>query len=196
MPPQDITNKQAASGDAVSAELAAFRRRFALATERSARLGQQLKETAQTMISAGQLPSDDVMAELMAVRAEIQQVCQQVVEKAKPLGIALDKLDSLSSLASLQPILNAILQMEQKRHEIEFARTAALTALSRVLSLTHRDDPQFAPLSDCQAQAATVGRALSDPDWKQLPPETLALARGNSSFLHIAKTHRGCQCSR
>ena len=187
MPPQEITSKPTASGDAVSAELTAFRRRFALATERSARLGQQLKETAQTLISAGQLPSDDVMAELMAVRAEIQQVCQQVVEKAKSLGISLDKLESLSSLASLQPILNAIVQMEQKHHEIEFARTAALTALNRVLCLTHRDDPQFAPLTDCQSQATTLGRSLSHMDWKQLPPETLALARGTHPFCTLMK---------
>lgn len=61
----------------------------------------------------------------------------------------------------------------------------ALTVLDRLLSLVHRDQPDFAPLSECQAKSRALREAIHNHAGSEFHPEVTALAQGRHPLAEL-----------
>lgn len=146
--------------------------------ERCRSLGAELVEASQVLQAAGELPPDTLGRQLAALRIAFGALSTRVFQRAAQAGVNITQsADRITSLAELEPLLEAVTQAEAGRvaareravPEDDGARQAALEAavqraiavLNRVLGVSHPDDPAFHPLLECQAKASELRLKLS-----------------------------------
>jgi hypothetical protein len=141
---------------------------LAALTERFADLGSKLAEAAGELQAAGAPPSDALVEALGIARQQFIDLRTDVLAAAEAAEIVAPQ--GLESLASLEPLLAAVattLAARARRAALEQARSGVLAVLGRVLEIVHRDDPDFAALVACHAQASELRSAvldLTDPE--------------------------------
>lgn len=152
-------------------------------TERFSDLGGRLVEAAHALQGMGTPLSETLMAEMEEARREFDALRANVLSLARSVCLSpLPETDEIPSLASIPPLLRTIAEAEHHKRKAEKTRSEALAALDCVLSVTHRDDPDFVPLLQCQARAQALRLLLAEAHWAALPPEAEALAQGTDSF--------------
>ncbi|MGH7310022.1 MAG: adenylate/guanylate cyclase domain-containing protein, partial [Candidatus Rokuibacteriota bacterium] len=146
--------------------------------ERCRSLGAELVEASQVLQAAGELPPETLGRQLGALRIAFGALSSRVFQRAAQAGVNITQsAERVSSLAELEPLLEAITQAEAGRvaareravAEDDGSRQAALEAavqraigvLNRVLGVSHPDDPAFHPLLECQAKASELRLKLS-----------------------------------
>jgi class 3 adenylate cyclase len=146
--------------------------------ERCRSLGAELVEASQVLQTAGELPPDALGRQLAALRIAFGALSSRVFQRAAQAGVNITQsAERITSLAELEPLLEAITQAEAGRvaareravAEDDGSRQAALEAavqraigvLNRVLGVSHPEDPAFHPLLECQAKASELRLKLS-----------------------------------
>ncbi len=159
---------------------------FSLVTKSFEQLGQRLSEVAEQVRTAGMLPSESLIEEIAASRRNFTDLRARAIElvgllseppKAAP--------EEIGSMKELEALLQLAAEAQRKRVQQEKARTRALTILDRLLSLVHRDHPDFAPLSECQAKSRALREAIHDQTGTELHPDVTALAQGRHPLAEL-----------
>lgn len=155
-------------------------------TETFAQLSQRLSDVADQVRTQGIPPAEGLLEELAASRRNFTELRDRAIELAGLLAAVPTKApEEISSIKELEALLQSVAEAQAKKATDDKLRERALTVLDRILSLTHRDLQEFAPLIECQAKARGLRNtllALSGPD---LHPDTAALAQGRHPFAEL-----------
>lgn len=161
--------REATGGQAsreIRAELGALAERFS-------RLGAEMLDTSRAMRDAGPPPPDELRVQLEGLGAAFSDFRVRLVQRAAGLGVDAGAPEAIATLVDAEPILAAIQEAEAKspettptagaedRRGLDEAVQRALSVLTRVLLIGHRDDPVFHPLLECQGKASDLRLKLS-----------------------------------
>ncbi len=152
---------------------------FLHVTQTFERLGHRLTEVAEQVRTFGVLPSEDLIDAITMTRRSFEELRAKAIDLVGLLGHSSAKSPGdIGSVKDLEALLQAVTEAQRKRAQGEKVRLRALTILDHILSLIHRDQPEFPPLGEVQAEAKVLRetlRASEDPD---VHPEANALAQG------------------
>ena len=142
-----------------------LRTRIAAVQERFTELGLRAARAAADVAVVGMPPSERLLAQLAATAAEFQTLREEVLESVATLEVVLPKpanaLVSLRDLLAVVDVLAATLANVDRHRRHEAGRAAALHVIDRVQAIVHRDDPNFAPLAECQASARAMHEEIA-----------------------------------
>ena len=166
---------------------------FLHVTQTFEHLGQRLTEVAEQVRTLGVLPSEDLIDTITTTRRSFEELRAKAIELVGLLGHSSAKSpEDVGSVKDLEALLQAVTEAQRKRAQGEKVRLRALTVLDHILSLIHREQPEFHPLGEIQAEAKALRetlRASEDPD---AHPEANALAQGRhplAEFLTLVEGH-------
>src|SRR5574341_897721 len=160
-----------------------FSKHFAALTERFAGLATKLAQAARDLQEPGRLPAESLLEELAVARGEFCDLRSSVLDAARSLSIAAPPVAEVNTLASLEPLVRAAVEViaaEEKRAVASEARRRVLATLDRVLAISHADDPAFPALVQCQTKARDLRQAAMDP--KAFEADTSPLLEGARTF--------------
>ena len=166
---------------------------FLQVTQTFEHLGQRLTDVAEQVRTLGMLPSEDLIDAITTTRRSFQELRAKAIELVGLLGHPPATIpEDIGSVKDLEALLQAVNEAQRKRAQGEKVRLRALTILDHILSLIHREQPEFPPLREVQAEAKALRetfRASVDPDPH---PEVNALAQGRhplAEFLTLVEGH-------
>ncbi len=81
-------------------------------------------------------------------------------------------------MQELEALLHLITDAQRKKAQAEKARGRAITVVDRILSLIHRDQPEFPPLVECQLKARALRDVIRQHTGPEAHSDVLALAQG------------------
>lgn len=142
-------------------------------SQRYTNLGNLLTEAAQHLKTAGTPPAKTLIDELIAYSKDFSEIQQKFITQGQK-GAA-----QATSVQQLQNLLQSLTATpgHQKTHQ------QALAILERVLSLTHSEQTDFAPLQTAQNQARELQQSIQQS--QQLHPAAEALATGNHALVAL-----------
>lgn len=158
-------------------------------------LGQRLTDVAEQVRTLGVLPSEDLIDAITLTRRSFQELRAKAIDLVGLLGHSSTTItipEDIGSVKDLEALLQAVTDAQRKSAQGEKVRLRALTILDHILSLIHREQPEFPPLGVIQAEAKALRemlRASEDPD---VHPEAHALAQGRhplAEFLTLVEGH-------
>jgi hypothetical protein len=159
---------------------------FSLVTKSFEQLGQRLSEVAEQVRTTGTLPSESLIEEITASRRNFTDLRARAIELVGLMSETPNAAaEEIGSMKELEALLQVAAEAQRKRAQQEKVRTRALTVLDRLLSLVHRDQPDFAPLSECQAKSRTLREAIRDHASSELHPDVTALAQGRHPLAEL-----------
>jgi len=152
-------------------------------TEEAGRLSVQLAQAAKNLQETGEIPSQRLLEETTAFRRRCLDLCEQGQAVAQSFAIpSPPAAPAPTSLHELKALVQGIAKAEEQRAFYDDIRQRALNVLDRVLSLCHREQPQFPPLLECQEKAREMRQAVAEAHWPNLHPATESLANGEDPF--------------
>ncbi len=133
--------------------------KHALLRERFQNLSEALIACSKDLSERGLPPAESLISDLGIARQEYAALSEEILRMAATAALSLpDQVSSLPELADmLQQIREHCVSMEQ-------VRATSVSALEKILRLAHCDQPDFAPLRECQASAHEMLRTLHDPE--------------------------------
>ncbi|MEQ1794669.1 MAG: hypothetical protein ABL970_10800 [Nitrospira sp.] len=159
---------------------------FSLVTKSFEQLGQRLSEVAEQVRTTGTLPSESLIEEIAASRRNFTDLRTRAIELVGLMSETQNPAaEEIGSMKELEALLQLAAEAQRKRAQQEKGRMRALTILDRLLSLVHRDQPDFAPLSECQAKSRTLREAIRDHAGPEPHPEITALAQGRHPLAEL-----------
>lgn len=159
---------------------------FSLVTKSFEQLGQRLSEVAEQVRTTGTLPSESLIEEIAASRRNFTDLRARAIELVGLMSQTQNPAaEEIGSMKELEALLQLAAEAQRKRAQQEKARMRALTILDRLLSLVHRDHPDFSPLSECQAKSRTLREAIHDHAGPEPYPDVTALAQGRHPLAEL-----------
>ena len=156
-------------------------------------LGQRLTDVAEQVRTFGVLPSEDLIDAITMTRRSFEELRGKAIELVGLLGQSSAKNpEDIGSVKDLEALLQAVTEAQRKRAQGEKVRLRALTMLDHILSLIHREQPEFPPLGEVQAEAKALREALRASEDSDVHPEATALAQGRhplAEFLTLVEGH-------
>jgi hypothetical protein len=164
---------------------------FTQVTRTFEQLSQRLTDAAEQVRTSGLLPSESLMDEIATSRRNFTELRDKALELAGLLAGSPEKTpEEIGSTKDLEALLQSVIEAHRKKVQGEKARLRALTILSRILSLVHREQPEFAPLDAAQAKAKALQDILRTYESPEIHPEVISLAQGRhplAEFLTLAE---------
>ncbi len=146
-------------------------------------LGQQLSDAARDTVAKGTIPNERLAESLSSARRQFDSVRSAVFALAQDLQVDnVPALDDLRSLGSIEILLGTTAKTETQRQSAAAEQQGALSILDRVLSIRHRDSPDFKPLADCLRTARELRSSIATTAWPQAHPDTAILLSGDHVF--------------
>src|SRR5213594_3469739 len=147
------------TADDLVKHLAALSRRFA-------GLAAKLAQAARELETGGVLPPESLIEELAAARDEFIDLRSSVLDAARTLAVTAPAQTAIDGLKALEAVVRALAEAtvnEPRRATLAEARRRVLVVLDRIMTINHVDDPNFAALLECQANAREIRAAVLDP---------------------------------
>jgi hypothetical protein len=141
--------------DELRQRLVALRTRFGDVGARAA--------AAADDVTVSVAPAEDLLDDLRSTAGDFNDLRRAIVDELSGFPNTPDPT-KLSTLKALDAVLSAMerVQAEHARRAVwESARDDALATLDRVMTLTHREDPESTALAECQTQARELHEALA-----------------------------------
>lgn len=155
-------------------------------TQTFAQLSQRLSEVADQVRTQGIPPAERILEELAASRRNFTELRDRAIELAGLLAAVPAKApEEIGSIKELEAYLQVVTEAQAKRASDDKLRERALLVLDRILSLTHRDLPEFAPLAECRAKASELRSSIAARTWPDIHPDATALAQGRHPFAEL-----------
>ena len=141
--------------DELRQRLVALRTRFGDVGARAA--------AAADDVTVSVAPGEDLLDDLRSTAGDFNDLRGAIVDELSGFPNTPDPT-KLSTLKALDAVLSAMERVEAehaRRAVWESARDDALATLDRVMTLTHREDPESTALAECQTQARDLHEALA-----------------------------------
>src|SRR5262245_17717033 len=141
--------------DELRQRLVALRTRFSDVGARAAVAADEVRQSV--------VPAEDLLEDLRSAAGDFDELRRAIVDQLSGFPNTPDPT-KLTTLKALDAVLTAMERVEAehaRRAEWESARDDALTTLDRVATLIHREDPDSAALTECQAQARELHEAFA-----------------------------------
>lgn len=159
---------------------------FTQVTRAFEHLSKRLADVAEQVRVSGILPADSLIEEISTSRRSFMELRDRAVELAGLLaGSSPKPPDEIGSMKDLETLLQAVTDAQRKKAQEEKARVRALTVLDRILSLIHRDQPEFPPLDEAQTKAKALRDVLRVHDGPESHPDILPLAQGRHPLAEL-----------
>ncbi len=156
-------------------------------------LSQRLASLARELRASGSLPADTVVDEIATSCRSFKELRDKALEIVDILvGTSSTVPTAAGSMKELDALIQFATEVQRKKVHEEKSRLRALTILDRILSLIHRDRPEFLPLHEIQAQAKTLQNTLRVYEGQDIHPEVSLLAQGRhplAEFLTLVEGH-------
>src|SRR5215470_7145288 len=141
--------------DELRQQLVALRTRFSGVGARAAAAAAEVRESV--------VPAEDLLDDLRSTAGDFNELRRAIVDQLSGFPNTPDPT-KLTTLKALDAVLTAMQRVEAEhaqRAGWESARDEALATLDRVATLIHRETPDSAALTECQAQARELHEALA-----------------------------------
>jgi hypothetical protein len=159
---------------------------FSQMTRTFEQLSRRLTDVAEQVRTAGILPSDAIIEEITNSRRSFVELRNRALELVGLFASSPTKpAEDIDTMKDLEALLQLVVEAQRKKAAEEKARVRALTVLDRILSLIHRERPDFAPLTDAHAKAKLLRdeiRAHRGPDQH---PDVLTLSQGRHPLAEL-----------
>lgn len=159
---------------------------FSLITKSFKQLEQRLSEIAEQVRTTGTLPSESLIEEIATSRRNFADLRARAIELADLISeTPHTATEDIGSMKEIEALLQQATESQRKRTQQEKGRMRALTVLDRLLSLIHRDHPDFAPLSECQAKSRALRETVHGYAGPEAHPDVTALAQGRHPLAEL-----------
>jgi hypothetical protein len=149
-------------------------------------LGQRLTDVAEQVRTFGVLPSEDLIDDITTTRRSFEELRAKAIELVGLLGQSSANIpEDIGTVKDLEVLLQAVTEAQRKRAQGEKVRLRALTILDHILSLIHREQPEFRPLGEVQAVAKALRETLRASEDPEVHPEANALAQGRHPLAEL-----------
>lgn len=156
---------------------------FTFVTRTFEQLSQRLTDVAEQVRTSGVLPSESLIEEITTSRRSFTELRDKALELVGLLaGSPAKTPEEIGSMKELEALLQLVTEAQRKKAQEGKTRLRALTILDRILSLVHREQPEFRPLDDVQAKAKALREVLRSHDTHVVPPEMNSLAQGRHAL--------------
>lgn len=159
---------------------------FGAVTRTFEQLSQRLTDVANEVRRSGVPPSESLIEEITSSRRSFIELRDRAIELVSLLATSPSKPPKeIESIKDLEALLQLVIEAQRKKAQEEKACFRALTILDRILSLSHRDQPEFHPLEDAQAKARVIRDAIRAYDGQDPHPEIYPLAQGRHPLAEL-----------
>jgi hypothetical protein len=149
-------------------------------------LAMRLPEAGELLESLGRPVPQELLQELANSAEQFEEIKREVLKLSESVaGLPqTSELGSIRDLRSFMEILSDVIEEQTAHRNIQ---QAASGVLEKVLSITHVDGVEFAPLLQCQEKARELRSSIAETAWPDIHPDADALARGQHIFSEFVK---------
>ena len=149
-------------------------------------LAKRLPEAGELLESLGRPVPQELLRELANSAEQFEEVKREVLELSESLT-GLPQTSELGSIRDLRSFLESLSDVIEKQTAHRNIQQAACDVLEKVLSITHVDGVEFAPLLQCQEEARELRSSIAETAWPNIHPDADALAQGQHIFSEFVK---------
>ncbi len=160
--------------------------KFAGVEETFSHLGETLASVASELRASGTPPPQRFLEELAATRVHFEELRSGALQLAQSLVTsAACPAEEIGSLKDLKTLLQSLSEADGKRVADEQIKIQALAILDGVMAIVPRDGSECPPLTDCQAKALELRKAVAELPWPNLHPDAVVLAHRRHPFAEL-----------
>ena len=148
-------------------------------------LGERVLLAARELLSPGTPPPPELLDELTASHHDLESLRDRVRGLAGAFHVRPDALGDTDHLQGIAALLDHVAEAEIRHSRSDEIRRRAASVLKKVLSLSHVNERDFAPLGACQAASAELHTRLVEAHWAEIPSEAESLADGDHPLAHL-----------
>ena len=149
-------------------------------------LAKRLPEAGELLESLGRPVPEELLRELANSAEQFEEIKREVLKLSESVA-GLPQTPELGSIRDLRSFMEFLSDVIEKQTAHRNIQQAASGVLEKVLSITHVDGVEFAPLLQCQEKARELRRSIAATAWPNLHPDADALARGQHIFSEFVK---------
>lgn len=147
----------------------------------------ELLDEGAMLLRQGRLPAPTVIPTIAVTTKQFDELCKALKSFVKEMDSIDNSWQQPHSLSDVEGWL-ALLEAAEKRQVSERQRIQALEVIGQVLTLTHINQLNFAPLTECQTQAEALRKEILNvepPALHPAVPEILANTHPLSALLQL-----------
>jgi len=149
-------------------------------------LAQRLPEAAGLLGSVGRPVPQELVRDL-ATSAEQFEVIKGEALKLSESAAGLPPGPELGSVQDLRTFMQTVSEAIEKQGAYRSIQQTACGVLEKVLTVTHVEGIEFAPLLQCQEKARGLRDQIAATAWPDIHPEADAVARGQHILVEFVK---------
>ena len=149
-------------------------------------LAKRLREESELMESLGRPLHQELLPEIANSAERFEEIKMEALELSESVA-GLPQTSELGSIKDLRSFMESMAEVIEKQAAHGELQRAASSVLEEVLSVTHVDGVEFAPLLECQEKARELLRRIAETAWPNTHPDAEALARGQHIFSEFVK---------
>jgi hypothetical protein len=128
----------------------------------------------------------ELLRELASSTEQFEEIKKEVLELAQSVA-GLPQTSELGSITDLRSFIGSVSEATEKQTAYRDTQQAACGVLEEVLTITHVDGIEFAPLFQCRDKARELRDSIAETVWPDTHPDAEALAGGQHVFSAFVK---------
>jgi hypothetical protein len=149
-------------------------------------LAKRLREESELLESVGRPLPQELLPEIANSADRFEEIKMETLKLSESLA-GLPQNSELGSIRDLRSFMDSMAEVIEKQAAHRELQQAASGVLDKVLSITHVDGVEFAPLLECQEKARELRRSIAETAWPNIHPDVEALAQGQHVFSEFVK---------
>ena len=149
-------------------------------------LAERLPEAGELLESLGRPVPQELLRELANSTEQFEEIKREVLKLSESV-VALPQTSELGSIRDLRSFMESLSAVIEKQAAHRNIQQAACGVLEEVLTITHADGIEFAPLFECQEKARELRDSIAETVWPDTHPDADALAAGRHVFSEFVK---------
>ena len=149
-------------------------------------LAKRLREAGELLETSGRPLPQELLRELALSADQFEEVKMEALKLSESVA-GLPQTSEPGSITDLRVFMESMAEAIEKQAAHRELQRAASGVLDTVLSITHVDGVEFAPLLQCQERARELRRSIAETAWPNIHPDADALAQGQHVFSEFVK---------
>jgi hypothetical protein len=149
-------------------------------------LAHRVREAAELLEIVGRPVPQGHLREFANSAQQFEEI-KRVVLKLSESVSGLPPTPELGSIKDLRSFMESVSNILEAQTAHRINQQAACAVLDKVLTITHVDGTEFAPLLQCQEEARKLRDRIAETAWPVQHPDTEDLVRGKHIFSELVK---------